>query len=166
MTESLGEVLIESGLSIERALNQPGVVLPDAAALAAILDVKTALLMLALHLDLPADDSLPGPLPRLLVPSSPADVSAPSPRVARQRLRRDSTPPGARRVARQRLKIARAPRGSSSPVLFLTASEVAALLKVHVSTVYGLIRAGRLRSVRVGARGVRVPSSAIGELHA
>ncbi|WP_406078701.1 helix-turn-helix domain-containing protein [[Kitasatospora] papulosa] len=50
----------------------------------------------------------------------------------------------------------------------LTADQVAALFKVHVTTVYRLATSGRLRAHRIGEgevsrRGLRIPRSAVNE---
>ena len=45
----------------------------------------------------------------------------------------------------------------------LTPKEVAAILRVHAKTVYGLVAAGKLASVRVG-RVIRIPRTALDQL--
>jgi excisionase family DNA binding protein len=56
------------------------------------------------------------------------------------------------------------PAGNLPPLL--TVAEVAAALRVDVSTVYRAVREGRLRAVRLGGPGssVRIPASALEEL--
>jgi excisionase family DNA binding protein len=49
---------------------------------------------------------------------------------------------------------------SLSEVRFLTVAEVAAIMRVSKMTVYRLVHAGELTSVRVG-RSFRVPESAV-----
>jgi excisionase family DNA binding protein len=49
-----------------------------------------------------------------------------------------------------------------SEVRFLTVAEVAAIMRVSKMTVYRLVHAGELTSVRVG-RSFRVPESAVHE---
>ena len=51
---------------------------------------------------------------------------------------------------------------SLSEVRFLTVAEVAAIMRVSKMTVYRLVHAGELTSVRVG-RSFRVPESAVHE---
>ena len=46
---------------------------------------------------------------------------------------------------------------------YFTVEELAALLKVSSSTVYALVRSGRVRSIRIGAQ-YRIPASALEEL--
>lgn len=43
----------------------------------------------------------------------------------------------------------------------LTASEVAALLRVHQNDVYTLVKSGELRAIRVGKRRLRFSPSAV-----
>ncbi len=47
--------------------------------------------------------------------------------------------------------------------LFLTVSQVAAILGIGRNTTYNMVRCGRLRSVRLG-RQIRVPKAALSEM--
>lgn len=46
----------------------------------------------------------------------------------------------------------------------MTVAEVAAELRCSQSAVYAMVAAGRLRSYRIGKRGVRIPAEAVEEL--
>lgn len=47
---------------------------------------------------------------------------------------------------------------------YYTIKETAEILKIHVSTVYRLMKDGRLRYVRIGTRTVRIPASSFDAL--
>ena len=47
---------------------------------------------------------------------------------------------------------------------YYTAKEAAEILKINLSTVYQLVREGRLRAARIGKRSIRIPASSFDEL--